>query len=149
MDSIGELIRTWMIDSSVPDTFYCHLLPVLWPGVAGERLARNTLPGPLQAGRLTVYVRSSYWKSHLAGMETEICRRLGEVLPAGVIQSVELAASPRRFQSTSTVCPSSPEEIPAEDIRWAEECARPIDNPHLREQFRQALLASLAGHRIT
>jgi hypothetical protein len=142
MQEIGKAIRLWLAEVQAPESFYGTLLAELWAGVAGEQLARNTRPGSLQAGTLTVFVRNTYWKTHLAGMEGEICRRAGSVLPAGVIREVSLVTSSRHFQAAApTAAESRP--ISPELLRWAADCARPIENPRLRELFRRALLSCL------
>lgn len=144
MQDIGKAIRLWLAEIRVPESFYGTLLAELWPDVAGEQLARNTRPGSIQAGTLTVFVRNTYWKTHLAGMEGEICRKAGALLPPGVVREVALVTASRQFRADVPPAaggrPVSPEQE-----RWAADCARPIENPRLREIFRRALLACLEG----
>ena len=91
---------------------------------------------------MTVFVRNTYWKTHLAGMEGEICRRAAAVLPAGVVREVSLVTSSGHFRDAAPPV-AEPRPISPERLRWADECARPIENARLREIFRQALLSCL------
>lgn len=142
MQEIGKAIRLWLAEAQVPEPFYGTLLAELWADVAGEQLFRNTRPGPLRAGTLTVFVRNTYWKTHLTGMEEEICRRAAAVLPEGRVREVSLVTASRQFRAAASPSVDPPPLTPGQ-LRWADDCARPIENPRLREIFRKALLASL------
>lgn len=147
MQEIGKAIRLWLAETRVPESFYGTLLAELWAGVAGEQLARNTRPGPLRDGTLTVFVRNTYWKTHLAGMEDEICRKAGAVLPPGVVREVSLVTASRQFQD-SPPREAGSRRISPEQEKWAADCARPIGNPRLREIFQKALLSCLGRGEI-
>jgi len=142
MQEIGKAIRLWLAEARVPESFYGALLAELWADVAGEQLSRNTRPGTLRAGTLTVFVRNTYWKTHLAGMEEEICRRAAAVLPEGMVREVSLVTASRQFQAAAPPA-VEPQPVPPGQLRWADDCSRPIENPRLREIFRKALLSCL------
>jgi predicted nucleic acid-binding Zn ribbon protein len=61
-EPVGRLLRRLGMD----DVLTREKLDSAWPAVVGAAVARHARPGPLQDGRLTVYVDSPVWLSELS-----------------------------------------------------------------------------------
>lgn len=142
MISADELIQGWLKGIDAPDIFFERILPELWDGIVGEKLARHTRPGPIRDSVLTIYVKSAYWKTNLAELQEDFCRSIGRVVPGKIVHTVSFCTSPARFPSQMPAAEPAP-AARAEEQAWIGGCAALIDDPRLREAFERALTSYL------
>lgn len=60
--AVGQVLRRLGLN----DVMLGERIETEWPAVVGAAVARHARPGPLQDGRLTVYVDSPVWLSELS-----------------------------------------------------------------------------------
>lgn len=140
MKKLADIIDSLSQQLDPPDPFYQGLLERIWPRVVGDRLAACTRAGPFEDGRLTVFVRNSYWHQHLEGSRRDIRDRVAQFLPAGRLQEVVLVSSPRRFKP-GTDAEAGTREAAAGLPDWAQNCLCRIQDSKVRAAFGRALLS--------
>lgn len=144
MKRIDETIRAWLDPAGMPPPMWPWLLAKKWPEIVGERMARETLPGKLDQGELTVHFRQKSWQDALAGTEQEIIGQIRQRFPGVPIVSLRFACYPRRWAqreapggSSGPPRPSAPRPV----VDWQPASAASIGNERLRSAFLRAVKA--------
>lgn len=80
-----------------------ELAYVAWPEAVGVTIARYTTPIALVRNKLVVEVEDATWQQPLFQLETQILKRIAEVLGPGVVRDLEIRiARPRRPPQRAT-----------------------------------------------
>ncbi len=66
-----------------------------WPAVVGEQVAAHSRPVSLRHGTLTIAADEPGWGAQLRWLETDLRRRLDDVLGAGVVTRIAVRIRPR------------------------------------------------------
>ena len=66
-----------------------------WEEIVGEAVGAHSRPVSLAAGVLTVAVDDPAWRTHLAYLERDLLRRVGEVAGEGTATSLRLVVRSR------------------------------------------------------
>jgi|GEM_PF-3657444 len=133
MERVRNVLQTLSEVKGAPEIFFQRFLAENWSNVVGPRLGGQTRSGPLHAGCLTVYVRSSAWLRQLLGLEDEFVSRIGSELGRPVVRKVKLLAAPRHFRQAEDTGGPIPDRPAAEVAPDAESTA--IRNDTLRRVF--------------
>jgi hypothetical protein len=95
-----------------------ELAYVAWPEAVGATIARYTTPIALVRNKLVVEVEDASWQQPLFQLESQILKRIAEVLGAGVVRDLEIRiARPRRPPQRATqltpgpIAPTAPPAI--------------------------------------
>jgi hypothetical protein len=118
-----------------------------WPAAVGDAIARNAWPARFaRDGTLIVHASSSAWAFELEQLADTVRERLGALAPPR-LRFVVGAIPETGHETVSRVHEEAVPPGPAERAR-ANEIAREIDAPELREAVARAAAASLARRRV-
>jgi predicted nucleic acid-binding Zn ribbon protein len=67
-----------------------------WEDIVGTAVAAHSWPVSLSRGTLTIAVDQPGWATQLTYLETDLRRRLDEVVEAGQVQRVRVTVRPER-----------------------------------------------------
>ncbi len=145
MDKVSRYCLDWLSSKDLPERFLEALLAVVWPDVAGNRLAPVTRVGSLRNGRLCILVRSRTWQVELEGIREMLLERVGQVIPRDRIRELHIRSAPSRFPTGTVDREQSPRRSDRHPA-WKDRCLADISNPRLRQVVDDAMSAHLARH---
>jgi hypothetical protein len=119
-----------------------------WPEAVGSAIAANAWPARVaRDGTLHVAAASSAWAFELTQLSSSVLARLREYLGENCPGAVRFAVGPlpERGSESETDEKRTMPKVSAAHAAAAEEIAREIDDPRLREAVARAVAAGLAA----
>jgi hypothetical protein len=114
----------------------------IWPQAVGAQVAANSVPVRMSGEAMVVACSSSTWAAELAMLESQLRRRLGELLaaPAPALR-FEVGTVIREEPGAGPPTPLRP--ATEADEQRAEELAASVPDEALRARVRDAILLSM------
>jgi predicted nucleic acid-binding Zn ribbon protein len=87
---VGEVVTGLLAEPALAQGMTVGRLAMRWPEVVGERLARESAPGGLEGGLLTVWASTGPWGAQLRFLSEEVRKRANETLGEEVVRGVRV-----------------------------------------------------------
>jgi len=81
---ISDLCRSWGIEKKLKE----QTAITMWPGVVGEKIAKESHPLYVKGGKFFLYVEKAVWRNELNFMKSDIIRKLNQSVGTDVIKDI-------------------------------------------------------------
>jgi len=141
-DVIGSLIHSMKLESRMEHI----MLRDVWDDAVGERIAEKTSPASLRGGILFVHVASAVWVQELTFLKGKILQKINSRLADSKLKDIRFKAGPVSARERRVAVEPLP-PLHEGDRQQIEQEAGPIDDPELREAFKELRGAFMKNKR--